>query len=127
MSEQRTSRRVLVVDDEPSVCAALESVLLLEGHVVKTVTKPERVLDEVARFAPEVVVLDVQMPRRSGVEISRDLREQFPHLAIILHTGKTAGEGDGLYADLVLEKGTVFTFLNALRKFLAEGKGARRG
>ena len=120
-------RRILVVDDEPSVCAALEGVLLLEGHAVATWGSALGVLEEVKRFGPDLVVLDVQMPVRSGVEVSRELREAFPQLVIILHTGRAAAESDGKYADLVLEKGTVFTFLNALRKFLAGMVGVRHG
>ena len=120
-------RRVLVVDDEPSVCAALEGVLLLEGHTVSTWGSSHGVIDEVRRFAPDLVVLDVQLPGRSGVDLSRELRQAFPQLAIILHTGRVAAEGDGAYADLVLEKGTVFTFLTALRRFLAGSAVARHG
>ena len=114
-------RRVLVVDDEASVCAALE------GHTVSTWGSSHGVLEEVQRFAPDLVVLDVQLPGRSGVEVSRELRQAFPQVAIILHTGRLASEADGAYADLVLEKGTVFTFLTALRRFLAGTAGARRG
>jgi CheY-like chemotaxis protein len=120
-------RRVLVVDDDVSVCAALEGVLLLEGHAVATWGSALGVLDEVKRFRPDVVVLDVQMPVRSGVDVSRELRAAFPDLQIILHTGTSAADSDGKYADLVLEKGNVFTFLTALRKFLGAGSGVRRG
>jgi CheY-like chemotaxis protein len=121
------TRRVLVVDDEPSVCAALEGVLLLEGHTVSTWGSAYGVTEQVQRFAPDVVVLDVQLPGRSGVEVSRELRQAFPQLLIVLHTGHVASEDDGAYADLVLEKGTVFTFLAALRRFLAGSAGARHG
>jgi DNA-binding response OmpR family regulator len=115
------------VDDEPSLFAPLEGVLLLEGHTVSTWGSSQGVVEEVQRFRPDLVVLDVQLPGRSGVEVSRELRHAFPQLAIILHTGRVASDGDDKYADLVLEKGTVFTFLTALRRFLASAAGARRG
>jgi CheY-like chemotaxis protein len=120
-------RRVLVVDDDASVCAALEGVLLLEGHAVATWRSATGVLEEVQRFRPDVVVLDVHMPARSGVDVSRELRAAFPAVQIILHTGTPAAGCDGTYADLVLEKGNVFTFLAALRTFLSAGRGVRRG
>jgi two-component system response regulator MprA len=136
MTESRTSapparrsdaRRILVVDDDATVCAALEGVLTLEGHTVSTVNSALAVLAEVGRFAPHVVVLDVHMPEKPGDALSKELRAAHPELAIILHTGSALHSCDGQYADLVVEKGTVFTFLAALRRFLARPDGAGRG
>lgn len=127
MTDSRaTSRRILVVDDDATVCAALEGVLALEGHIVSTVSSALAVMDEVARFAPDVVVLDVQMPEKTGDELSKELRAAYPELAIILHTGSALVRCDAQYADLMIQKGTVFTFLGALRRFLARHVGARR-
>jgi two-component system response regulator PrrA len=65
---------VLVVDDDPSVRAALQRGLTLEGLAVRQVADGAAALAEVALRPPAVLVLDVVMPGLSGVEVVRRLR-----------------------------------------------------
>lgn len=70
------ARKVLVVDDEPNILLSLEFILEEEGFDVKTATDGEEALDAVGGFGPDVVLLDVAMPRKDGYEVCRILKEQ---------------------------------------------------
>jgi two-component system, OmpR family, KDP operon response regulator KdpE len=69
------SQRVLVVDDEPSILAALAPLLRARGYEVFTATSGHAALDAVDRQAPQLVVLDLGLPDLEGVEVCRRIRE----------------------------------------------------
>jgi DNA-binding response OmpR family regulator len=69
-------KRVVVVDDEPSVGAAVRDLLVPEGYEVEAPTNPEAALPELLRAAPDLVILDVNMPGMSGWELCSLLRRQ---------------------------------------------------
>ena len=69
-------KRVVVVDDEPSVGAAVRDLLAPEGYEVEAPTDPEAALPELLRAAPDLVILDVNMPGMSGWEFCSLLRRQ---------------------------------------------------
>ena len=80
--------RVLLVDDHEVVRAGLRS--LIESQEDMTVVGEAGSADEAVRRAgfdqPEVVVLDVRLPDRSGVEACRDIRERFPEVNVLMLT-----------------------------------------
>ena len=65
--------RVLVVDDEPAITDFIEIGLSREGFEVETAGDGRAALSVVDRFAPDVVVLDVMMPRMDGIALTREL------------------------------------------------------
>ncbi|MGA7087260.1 MAG: response regulator transcription factor [Candidatus Dormiibacterota bacterium] len=65
--------RVLVVDDEPAITDFIQLGLTREGFEVETAADGRAALTVVDRFAPDVVVLDVMMPRMNGIELTRVL------------------------------------------------------
>jgi DNA-binding response OmpR family regulator len=69
-------KRVVVVDDEPSVGAAVRDLLVPEGFQVDTPTDPQTALPELLRAVPDLVILDVNMPGMSGWELCALLRRQ---------------------------------------------------
>jgi DNA-binding response OmpR family regulator len=69
-------KRVVVVDDEPAVGAAVRDLLLPEGIQVDTPTDPQTALPELLRAVPDLVILDVNMPGMSGWELCALLRRQ---------------------------------------------------
>lgn len=79
--------KVLVVDDEVSIASAVAYALQREGYIVETAGDGEEALDRVRTFKPNVMVLDVMMPRLSGYEVCRRLVEQ-DRPAILLLTVK---------------------------------------
>ncbi len=76
MSESIRSRgRVLVVDDEKPNVTLLARLLQSEGYEVCTAGDGESALEAVARERPDVILLDVLMPRLSGFDVCRRLKE----------------------------------------------------
>jgi CheY-like chemotaxis protein len=87
-------QRVLVVDDEPGIREALQIVLGSEGYEVVTASSCKEALDACARVLPEIVICDILMPERDGLETIKDLRISHPGLRIVAMTG---GGEYGLY------------------------------
>ena len=69
-----TAQRVLVVDDEESILAVLEYALTQEGYEVHTARDGEAAESLIALVSADLVILDVMLPGKSGLEIARDLR-----------------------------------------------------
>jgi len=65
---------VLLIEDEPNIIEAIRFFLSRDGWRVSCHSDGATALDAVARFAPDVVVLDVMLPNRSGFDVLRDLR-----------------------------------------------------
>ena len=68
-------KRVLVVDDEPAILAALGPLLDAAGYGVSTATTGYAALDAVERSTPDLVVVDLGLPDMDGREVCRRLRE----------------------------------------------------
>jgi CheY-like chemotaxis protein len=79
--------RVLVVDDDPNVGAMLRDLLTTLGYVVKNAVRGAEALLLVPVFEPDVVLLDLQMPGMSGIEVLDHLRRDYPSLPVIIVTG----------------------------------------
>ncbi|MDH6117682.1 response regulator transcription factor [Kitasatospora sp. GAS204B] len=80
--------RVLVVDDDPEVRAAVETGLEIEGYQVRGAADGLAGLIEVARWEPAAVVLDVMMPALDGLAVCRRLRAAGDRLPIIVLTAR---------------------------------------
>ena len=76
--------RALVVDDEPSVNAALECFLRIEGHAVRTASDGAGALKAVRTERPDFIVLDLRMPDMNGIEVLQQIRAADPSIVIIL-------------------------------------------
>ncbi len=67
--------KVLVVDDEEAILELLKYNLEKEGYVVKTATDGTKGVEIAKKFVPDVVLLDIMMPKQDGVETCRQMRE----------------------------------------------------
>ncbi len=79
--------KVLVVDDEPNAVSALVALLGEEGLVVTGVTSGEQALAAVEVSAPDVAVVDVEMPGMSGLVLLAALRARIPQLPDVIISG----------------------------------------
>ena len=75
-------KRVLLIEDEPNIIEALRFVLGREGLAVDTQSDGAGAMDALERRRPDVIVLDVMLPNRSGFEILRDIRANEDHAQI---------------------------------------------
>jgi len=82
-----TETRVLVVDDEPMVRDVLARYLAKEGFAVDTAEDGETALAAYERTGPDLVLLDLMLPRIDGLEVFRRIRERGP-VAVIMLTAK---------------------------------------
>ena len=70
------SKRILLVEDEPNIIEAIRFILSRDGWQVSTHSDGRTAMEAIARVSPDVVVLDVMLPGRSGFEILREMRER---------------------------------------------------
>lgn len=67
--------KILAVDDEPNILLSLEYILEQEGYDVHVAHDGEEALEVAERIRPDLILLDVAMPRRDGYEVCRLLRQ----------------------------------------------------
>lgn len=86
---------VLIADDDPSISRALSFLMKSEGHDVRTVTNGEQALAAIATQPPDLVLLDIMMPKGNGYEVCRALRANpsYDAVRIVMLTAK-GGEAD---------------------------------
>jgi DNA-binding NtrC family response regulator len=78
---------ILVVDDDPDVCEYLHDFLASEGYSVTVLNDPTRTLEQMRGEEYHVVVLDLMMPKLSGIDLLGQIRESDDDIAIIILTG----------------------------------------
>lgn len=80
--------RILVVDDEPHIVEVVRAYLVRDGHDVVTAADGEAALALARETAPDLVVLDVMLPLRSGFEVLREIRASGNGAAVIMLTAR---------------------------------------
>ena len=104
------SKKVLIVDDEPNIVISLEFLVKKEGFTVAVAVDGEEALAKVAEFSPDLILLDVMMPKKSGFEVCEALRADPARsgLKIIMLTAKgrdtEMAKGLALGADAYMTK-----------------------
>jgi DNA-binding response OmpR family regulator len=68
-------KKILIADDEPNIVVSLEFLMKQRGHEVKVVQTGEDALHAVGEFGPDLILLDVMMPRMSGYDVCQRVRE----------------------------------------------------
>ncbi len=66
--------KILVVDDEPPIVRLMEFILARQGHEMLVAVNGQEALDKVRAHQPDLVLLDIMMPRIDGYEVARTLR-----------------------------------------------------
>ncbi len=98
--------RILVVDDEPAILSLLVDVLGDEGHEVVVAGDGVAALQVVAGIGADLVITDTMMPRGSGVELIRSMREhpEYREIPVMLMSAGARPAMDGLGAITFLAK-----------------------
>lgn len=86
---------VLIADDDPSISRALSFLMQREGHDVRTVADGQQALSAIESRKPDVVLLDLMMPKSNGYEVCRALRADraYDDIRIVMLTAR-GGEAD---------------------------------
>ena len=104
------SKKVLIVDDEPNIVAALEFLLEKNGYQVQVAANGEEALARLDDFAPDLVLLDVMVPKVSGYEVCQRMRTQpkWREIKIVMLSARgrevEVEKGMSLGADLYVTK-----------------------
>ena len=102
--------KVLIADDEPNIVTSLEYLMTKRGYRVEVARDGEEALALVESFQPDLVLLDVMMPRRSGYEVCQKIRsrEDWRHIRIVMLSAKgreaEVSKGLSLGADAYVTK-----------------------
>jgi putative two-component system response regulator len=85
---------ILVVDDEPSITAMLEYILTAAGYAVTRASDGMEALDRIAGSAPDLVLLDLDMPRLGGFDVCRQIKStpSLRFIPVVILTGRDASE-----------------------------------
>ena len=67
-------KRVLLIEDEPNIIEAISFILSRDGWTVHTHEDGETAMRKIQALPPDLIILDVMLPGRSGFEILRDIR-----------------------------------------------------
>jgi DNA-binding NtrC family response regulator len=86
-SQSGSGARILLVDDEPDVLVALTGTLRRAGYCVRTASNAERGLETLSQEVADVLITDVIMPSRSGVDVVKQVRALYPSIRIIAISG----------------------------------------
>ena len=104
------AKKVLIADDEPNIVTSLEYLMTKSGYEVEIARNGEEALALVESFMPDLVLLDVMMPRRSGYEVCQKMREraEWRHIKIVVLSAKgreaEVSKGLSLGADAYVTK-----------------------
>ncbi len=84
------THKVLVADDEPNILISLEFLMKREGHQVSVARDGHQALEAIRRDKPDLVLLDVMMPGKSGFEVCQAVRadESLAGVKILMLTAK---------------------------------------
>ena len=84
------SRSVLVVDDEPNIVRSLEFLMSQAGYLVRVVHDGEQALQAIREQRPDLVLLDLMIPKRDGYEVCQAIRENpdWKDIHVIMLTAK---------------------------------------
>jgi len=79
--------RILIVDDDRAICDYMQTLLERDGYQVKTMSDPTGVTAELKKQDYHLIILDLMMPKRDGIEVLREIRKADKDIAVVIFTG----------------------------------------
>src|SRR5512140_978722 len=116
--------RILIVEDEPNMVAGLRDNFEFEGYEVITASDGVAGLERALNEAPDLVILDVMMPRMSGLDVCKQLKSKRPSVPIIMLTAR--GQEVDKVVGLELGADDYVTKPFSIRELLARVKAVLR-
>ncbi len=81
--------KILIVEDEPDMLMGLQDNLQFEGYKVETAVDGEAAIDKAVKVRPDLILLDIMLPKLSGYEVCKELRARGIQTPIIMLTAKS--------------------------------------
>jgi len=81
--------KILIVEDEEIIRLGLQDNFELENYIVETAADGDEAIQKVDEFEPHLILLDLMIPKKSGFEVCRYIRNKHPETFIIMLTAKT--------------------------------------
>jgi DNA-binding response OmpR family regulator len=123
-------KRILVIEDEPQMQLGLRDNLELEGYEVQVASDGDEGLSQAAAFSPDLVILDIMLPKKNGFDVCRELRARSNATPIVMLTARSAETdkvlGLELGADDYVTKPFSITELLARVRAVLRRAGAQR-
>lgn len=119
----RTGKRILLVDDDPTVRGSLNDLLVGEGYFVVPAENGQQALELAGKSPFDLILLDLNMPVKNGWDTFGQLTAEHPFISIIIATGrpsqlfKAVGAGAGALLEKPLD---IPILLRTIEKLLAE-------
>lgn len=104
------SKRILIADDEPNIVISLEFLMNREGFEVQVAADGEAALQAIAAQLPDLVLLDIMLPKKDGFEVCQQIRAnpQWQSVKVLMLTAKgrdtEVSKGIALGADAYMTK-----------------------
>ncbi len=121
--DTRPGKRILLVDDDPTVRDSLKDVLLAEGYLIVPAEDGQQALDLANESAVDLVLLDLSMPVKNGWDTFEQLTREHPFIPVIIVTARpnqlftALGAGAGALLEKPMD---IRTLLQTMAKLLAE-------
>lgn len=78
---------ILVIDDEESIRDSCSQIIVKEGHRAETAENGSEGLEKIRNLQPDLVLIDLKMPGKSGIELLEELQTRDPHIISVVITG----------------------------------------
>jgi two-component system alkaline phosphatase synthesis response regulator PhoP len=124
VAEEKEMTKILIVEDEPNMVAGLRDNFEYEGYEVLTAADGVEGLDRALAASPDLVILDVMMPRMSGLDVCKQLKAKRPSIPIIMLTAR--GQEVDKVVGLELGADDYVTKPFSIRELLARTKAVLR-
>ncbi|HPD15542.1 MAG TPA: response regulator [Planctomycetota bacterium] len=120
---------ILIVEDDRNQRLLLQDELGSQGHSIATAANGHEALDTVARFMPDLVIVDIAMPEMDGLELLGKLLAINNHLPVIIHTAYASYKDNFMSwaADAyVVKRGDLTELTNTIERVLSQHRAAGR-
>lgn len=81
------AKKILTVDDDPKITGILKRFLTARGYEVETAGNAAEAVERAASFGPGLILLDVRLPDKSGLDVLKAVKKQHPRTAVVMLTG----------------------------------------
>jgi DNA-binding response OmpR family regulator len=104
------TKKILIVDDEPNIVMSLEFLMKREGFAVAVAIDGEEALTRMVEFEPDLVLLDVMMPKKNGYDVCQEIRANaaWSQVKVLMLTAKgrdtEVAKGIAIGADAYMTK-----------------------